>query len=476
MHGGDRPNSERSSEPPPRWAVGRLGQSCQRLLSRPGISGSARWAWSLFVRPQRIHMTPIFATTLEFGDFAIIAWLLIVFTGSAAYATRKSAYSQRIERKLDALLKHQGIALPPHAKLSEEAPAFSPRPGTEKQCRHVASDGERSWFGGSEGRHRGFYQNHPVRYDHAAQPVWCIGRADCLSGTGGALLTNIVKRLPHDDARLLPSRGGRYSATHSARLGCCGRCRRICRVMVHARNANCTRPCRVRCRRCIDVRCRTHRWCQTEAFEPRALAHSARTHERGLVVAPECLACSLERLHCCVCLTDAFTDAKPKQHRDESAAPDCGSGTPLWGWCACLRGISPVLPVGGIFFAGVASHTHSGTQCGRVLGTALNIITSAWFRTFIFCPLARRRFAGVGVLCCFLVSGAFHGWPMLAALGTFAALSTVAFFVIQGVVVLVESRLSIHTWPVAMARAWTLVILLASSPLFIDPVLRLFDF
>ena len=36
-------------------------------------------------------MTPIFATTLEFGDFAIIAWLMIVFTGAAAYATRKSA-------------------------------------------------------------------------------------------------------------------------------------------------------------------------------------------------------------------------------------------------------------------------------------------------------------------------------------------------------------------------------------------------
>src|SRR3972149_9615395 len=65
-------------------------------------------------------MTPIFATTLEFGDFAVIAWLMVVFNGAAAYATRKSAYSQRIERKLDALLKHQGISLAPQAKLTEE--------------------------------------------------------------------------------------------------------------------------------------------------------------------------------------------------------------------------------------------------------------------------------------------------------------------------------------------------------------------
>jgi len=113
---------------------------------------------------------------------------------------------------------------------------------------------------------------------------------------------------------------------------------------------------------------------------------------------------------------------------------------------------------------------------GEFWGQRWNIITSAWFHTFIFCPLARRRSAGVGVLGCFLISGAFHGWPMLVALGTFAALSTVVFFVIQGVVVLVESRLSIHTWPVAMARAWTLVLLLTSSPLYVDPCLRLFGF
>jgi hypothetical protein len=65
-------------------------------------------------------MTSTFATVLGFSDFAIIAWLMIVFTGAAAYATRKSAETQRIECKLDALLKHQGITLPPGAKLSEE--------------------------------------------------------------------------------------------------------------------------------------------------------------------------------------------------------------------------------------------------------------------------------------------------------------------------------------------------------------------
>ena len=113
---------------------------------------------------------------------------------------------------------------------------------------------------------------------------------------------------------------------------------------------------------------------------------------------------------------------------------------------------------------------------GEFWGQRWNIIVSAWLRTFVFWPLARRGFAGVGVFCCFLVSGAFHAWPMLVGLGAFAALSTAEFFVFQGVVVLAESRLRIHIWPVAIARAWTLVILLASSPLYIDPGLRLFGF
>ena len=103
-----------------------------------------------------------------------------------------------------------------------------------------------------------------------------------------------------------------------------------------------------------------------------------------------------------------------------------------------------------------------------------NMVVSAWFRTFVFWPLARRRFARIGVLCCFAVSGFLHAWPMLVALGASAALSTMAFFLLHGLFVLIENRLRVDRWPIAAARVWTLLILLASSPLYIDPGLRLF--
>jgi|ERR1017187_3920469 ribosomal protein L7/L12 len=65
-------------------------------------------------------MTPILATSLGFGDFAIIAWIVLVFAGAGAAYTSRQSGLRRIERKLDALLKHQGISLSPQAKVSEE--------------------------------------------------------------------------------------------------------------------------------------------------------------------------------------------------------------------------------------------------------------------------------------------------------------------------------------------------------------------
>ena len=65
-------------------------------------------------------MTPILATSLGFGDFAIIAWIVLVFAGAGAAYTSRQSVLRRIERKLDALLKHQGVSLPPQAKLSDE--------------------------------------------------------------------------------------------------------------------------------------------------------------------------------------------------------------------------------------------------------------------------------------------------------------------------------------------------------------------
>ncbi len=103
-----------------------------------------------------------------------------------------------------------------------------------------------------------------------------------------------------------------------------------------------------------------------------------------------------------------------------------------------------------------------------------NRVVSAWLHTFVFLPVARICCPRLGVFCAFLVSGVLHGWVILVAIGISGALAISLFFVMHGALVLAEHRLGIHAWPAPVARAWTVAVLLASSPLIIDPYLRVF--
>ena len=49
---------------------------------------------------------------LEFTDYTIITVIVLVLTGITSYAARQRLDLRRLERKLDALLKHHGIEEP----------------------------------------------------------------------------------------------------------------------------------------------------------------------------------------------------------------------------------------------------------------------------------------------------------------------------------------------------------------------------
>jgi hypothetical protein len=106
-------------------------------------------------------------------------------------------------------------------------------------------------------------------------------------------------------------------------------------------------------------------------------------------------------------------------------------------------------------------------------GKRWNRPVSAWLHRFVSLPLARQHRPDLGLLCAFLVSAAIHAWLTWVALGAFAAFGMAVFFGLQGVFILAEDRLYVRAWPVPLARAWTLAILLATSPLIIGPYLRI---
>lgn len=56
-------------------------------------------------------MIPLLAI-LELTDFLIIALIVLLLTGGSILAGRQPSDSRRLERKLDALLKHHGIEPP----------------------------------------------------------------------------------------------------------------------------------------------------------------------------------------------------------------------------------------------------------------------------------------------------------------------------------------------------------------------------
>ncbi len=97
---------------------------------------------------------------------------------------------------------------------------------------------------------------------------------------------------------------------------------------------------------------------------------------------------------------------------------------------------------------------------------------SHWLRATCFLPLARRRHPALGMLLAFFVSAFGHAYPVLVALGPTMTALMFGYFVVQGVVVLVEARLGVSSWPRAWQRSWTIVIMVATSPLFVEPCLR----
>lgn len=93
-------------------------------------------------------------------------------------------------------------------------------------------------------------------------------------------------------------------------------------------------------------------------------------------------------------------------------------------------------------------------------------------RAAFFAPLARRGWVRAGFFAAFLGSAVLHLWIVVFALGPKPATIMAAFFVVQGLLALVEDRLRVRRWRPAAAHAWTLGTFTLSAPLFIEPFLR----
>jgi hypothetical protein len=115
----------------------------------------------------------------------------------------------------------------------------------------------------------------------------------------------------------------------------------------------------------------------------------------------------------------------------------------------------------------------ASTSVGEFWGARWARPVSRWLRETCFRPLARRGHPRLGLLLGFGVSALLHAYPFLVALGPMWAGVMFGYFFAQGVIALVETHSGTARWPRPARRAWAIVLLIATSPLFVEPYLRL---
>lgn len=105
-------------------------------------------------------------------------------------------------------------------------------------------------------------------------------------------------------------------------------------------------------------------------------------------------------------------------------------------------------------------------------GERWNRPVGEWLHTFCFRPLARRGHPVLGIALAFAASGLAHFYITFVALDVFQGLLMASFFVLQFPIVVAERAIRVPRWRPALARAWTIAAILAFSPLFLEPMLR----
>jgi hypothetical protein len=103
-----------------------------------------------------------------------------------------------------------------------------------------------------------------------------------------------------------------------------------------------------------------------------------------------------------------------------------------------------------------------------------NKLIGRWIRDHCYRPLARRGRHGMGVIASFVASALIHFYITSVLLDTRWAMLMAVLFLLQIPLLWAEDALQIRRRPVLVGRVWTLGVLLVLSPLFTEPVLRIF--
>jgi hypothetical protein len=128
----------------------------------------------------------------------------------------------------------------------------------------------------------------------------------------------------------------------------------------------------------------------------------------------------------------------------------------------------------GLIAPGVMQSPILSTSIGEFWAKRWNRAASALaFRPLFFAHFARRGIL-LALFLPFLASAVAHTLLAFMAIGHWnISIACGAFFLLQPVLILIERRINVRRWPTAAARVWTIGALTVTSPLFVEPALRI---
>ena len=78
----------------------------------------------------------------------------------------------------------------------------------------------------------------------------------------------------------------------------------------------------------------------------------------------------------------------------------------------------------------------------------------------------------LGLVAAFTVSALLHAYLVVVSVDIEMALVMFAYFMLQALFVLFEMKTRMQTRPALVRRAWTLSVMIATSPMFVEPALQ----
>jgi hypothetical protein len=142
---------------------------------------------------------------------------------------------------------------------------------------------------------------------------------------------------------------------------------------------------------------------------------------------------------------------------------------------AVVRLLGFIYRIAGLVPPRLHEHPILSRSLAEFWGRRWNRIVGTWLRSVGFAPLMARGYPRLGIALSFLLSAALHFYFTWPALGPRLAVMMSSFFVLQIPFIGLERVLVLRRWPRALQHVWTLGVLAALSPLFVEPFLRIVE-